>query len=162
MSLPRPVRVVADTNCLVSAALAIIRGDERERSSGAALFFAMRDGIAVNLTTTTLMYELAETLQLARLALPIDFTVDFVAIVAAMSEFVPIRGLDMGCRDDDDDRLVEAAINGRAHALVSRDNDILEDDFIRRELEKRGCQVLSSDACAEWLRRVEPSQEGPS
>jgi putative PIN family toxin of toxin-antitoxin system len=159
LNLPRPLRIVADTNCLVSAALAVIRGDERERSPSAAIFFAMRDGLVVNLTTTTLIYELAETIQVPRLALPVDFTFDFVDVVAAMSEFVPIRGLDMGCRDEDDDRLVETAVNGHAHALVSRDKDILEDDLIRRELEKRGCRVMSTDALAEWLRSSQPSPE---
>jgi hypothetical protein len=49
-----------------------------------------------SLMTTTTLYEIAEKLQSPRLGLPIDFAIDFVEVVSALSEFVPTRGLDMG------------------------------------------------------------------
>ena len=151
---------MADTNCLVSAALAIIRGDGADHSPTVAILFAMRDGLVVNLTTTALIYELAETLQLPRLEVPIDFTVSFVDVVTALSEFVPIRGL--GCRDDDDDRLVETAVNGRAHVLVSRDKDLLNDVWICRVIEKRACQSCQATISPTGYARSNHRSSNPS
>ncbi len=105
--------------------------------------------------TTPVLYEIAEKLQTPRLKLPIDFAIDFVDVIAALSEFVPIRGLDMGCRDEDDDRLVETAINGRATVFVTRDKDILDDTHIVAELERRGCTVMDVDSFAATLSRSE-------
>jgi putative PIN family toxin of toxin-antitoxin system len=101
--------------------------------------------------TTPVLYEIAEKLQTPRLGLPIDFTIDFVDIVATISEFVVTRGLDMGCRDDDDDWLVETAVNGRAYALVTRDKDLLDDARIVRDLKKRGCALMTVDDFAKFL-----------
>lgn len=103
----------------ISAALGIIRGETPARSPSVRILHALRDGRIVGLVTTSVLYEIAETLQAPRLGLPIEFAIDFVDVVATLSEFVPIRGLDMGCRDEDDDRLVETAINGRAFSLVT-------------------------------------------
>jgi putative PIN family toxin of toxin-antitoxin system len=112
---------VLDANVFVSAALGVIRGLTEAESPSIRIFCAMRDGRVMSLMTTLVLYEVSEKLQTPRLRLPIDFSIDFVDVVATLSEFVPIRGLDMGCRDEDDDRLVETAINGRASVLVTRD-----------------------------------------
>ncbi len=152
------MRVVLDANVFVSAALGIIRGETGESSPSVRIFCAMRDESIVSLMTTSVLYEIAEKLQTPRLGLPIDFTIDFVDIVATFSEFVPTRGLDMGCRDEDDDRLVETAINGRAYALVTRDKDLLDDALIVRELKKRGCAVMPIGAFASFLNANEESR----
>ena len=151
MKVVRVPRAALDANVYVSAALGIWRGDMG--SPSVQILLALRAGQFENLTTTTLWYEIAEKLQSPRLGLPIDFTLDFVDALAAMSEFVPIRGLDMGCRDDDDDRLVETAINGRADALVTRDKDILDDQHITAELAKRGCSVMGVEGLRTLLNR---------
>ena len=43
----------------------------------------------------------------------------------APSRLVHIRGEVMGCRDPEDDMLLETAVNGNADLLISRDNDLL-------------------------------------
>lgn len=110
--------------------------------------------------TTSVLYEIAETLQAARLKLPIDLTLDFTDLIATVSEFVPIRGLDRGCRDEDDDRLVETAVNGRAAFLVTRDRDILADPHVVAELAKRHCNVVTVDEFAMMLPYSEPEPLG--
>jgi putative PIN family toxin of toxin-antitoxin system len=135
------MKIVLDTNGFVAVALAIVRGDLQ--SPAVQIFTGMGDGRVVSLMTDASLYEIAETLQDPRFQLPIDFRLDFIEAIATVSEFVPIRGLDMGCRDDDDDRLVETAINGRAEALVTRDKDLLDDEAIAYDLKKRGCALHS-------------------
>jgi hypothetical protein len=71
----------------------------------------MRNESTVSLMTPSVLYEIAEKLQTPRLGLPIDLRIDFVDLVGTLSEFVPTRRLDIGCRDEDNDRLVETGAN---------------------------------------------------
>jgi hypothetical protein len=41
------------------------------------------------------------------------------------AEWVEIRGAPQGCRDPDDDKVLETAIEGRADCLVTGDGDLL-------------------------------------
>lgn len=43
----------------------------------------------------------------------------------AVSEWVSITGAKMGCRDPDDDKLLETAMMGQADCLVTGDRDLL-------------------------------------
>lgn len=43
----------------------------------------------------------------------------------AVSEWVSITGARMGCRDPDDDKLLETAMMGEADCLVTGDQDLL-------------------------------------
>lgn len=42
-----------------------------------------------------------------------------------LSERVPITGAAMGCRNPDDDRILETAVLGAADVIVTGDQDIL-------------------------------------
>ena len=49
-----------------------------------------------------------------------------MAQLEAVSEWVPIAGAKLGCRDSDDDKLLETALMGVADCLVTGDRDLLE------------------------------------
>ena len=49
----------------------------------------------------------------------------FLAQLEAVSEWVAIAGARMGCRDPEDDKLLETALLGRSDCLVSGDRDLL-------------------------------------
>ena len=50
----------------------------------------------------------------------------YLAQLEAVSEWVPIAGAKLGCRDPDDDKLLETALMGAADCLVTGDSDLLE------------------------------------
>ena len=49
----------------------------------------------------------------------------FVALLAAVAEWVPITGAKLGCRDPTDDKTLETALMGRAVHLVTGDGGLL-------------------------------------
>ena len=50
----------------------------------------------------------------------------YLAQLEAVSEWVSIAGAKLGCRDRDDDKLLETALMGEADCLVTGDRDLLE------------------------------------
>ena len=107
-------RVVLDTNVLISAAL---RRDGRPR----AVVDTVREERGVLLFSD----ETFEELQTRLLVPKLDRHVDregravYLAQLEAVSEWVPIAGAKLGCRDPDDDKLLETALMGAAHCLVT-------------------------------------------
>ena len=114
-------RVVLDTNVLISAALwpdgaprsAV---DAAARRGGGFLF---SEETFEELRTRLLKAKLDPYASWSRRAA-------FPGRLRAVSEWVWIAGTRMGCRDPDDDKVLETAIMGEADALVSGDQDLLE------------------------------------
>ncbi|MDE0207419.1 MAG: putative toxin-antitoxin system toxin component, PIN family [Candidatus Tectomicrobia bacterium] len=113
-------RVVIDTNVLISAALNP-RGTPRAvveyvASSNAALLFSR---------------ETFDELRARLLSPKFDRYVGrrerdlYLARVAAVSDWVWIAGAALGCRDPDDDKLLETALLGAADFMVTGDRDLL-------------------------------------
>ena len=50
----------------------------------------------------------------------------YLAQLEAVSEWVSITGAKLGCRDPDDDKLLETALLGEAGCLVTGDRHLLE------------------------------------
>ena len=50
----------------------------------------------------------------------------YLAQLETVSEWVPIAGAKLGCRDPDDDKLLETAMMGAADCLVTGDRDLLD------------------------------------
>jgi len=48
-----------------------------------------------------------------------------LAQLDAVSEYVPIVNRPMGCRDPEDDKFLETAVNGNADCLITGDKDLL-------------------------------------
>ena len=138
------VRVVVDTNVFISAALAIKY--RRFNSASFRLFdmlFTAKG--AESVVSDATLYELADKLQERRFGLSAPFIIDFIKLIADASTVVPIRGLSYPCRDPKDSKFIETAVNGRVDFLVTHDRD-LADPAASRELEKRGCSVITAGA----------------
>ena len=114
-------RVVLDTNILISAAL---RPDGPPR----AVMDAIRSENGVLLFSSETFGEL----QTRILRPKFDHYVGrrgrlvYLAQLEAVSEWVSISGARLGCRDPDDDKLLETAMVGRADCLITGDRDLLE------------------------------------
>ncbi len=116
----RAERVVLDTNVLISAAFwpqgpprAAV--DAVARGSGVLLF---SDETFDELRTRLLRTKFDPyASRMTRGA--------FLARLRAVSEWIWIAGSRMGCRDPDDDKLLETAEMGKADVLVSGDQDLL-------------------------------------
>ena len=117
----RAERVVLDANVLISAAL---RPDGPPR----AVVDALRKERGVLLFSDETFDEVR-----TRLLLPkFDHYVSqkgrsvYLAQLKAVSEWVPITRAKLGCRDVDDDKLLETALMGAASCLITGDRDLLE------------------------------------
>ena len=114
-------RVVLDTNVLISAAL-LPDGPPR------AVVDAVRSENGVLLFSDETFGELR-----SRFLRPkFDPYVDregravFLAQLEAVSEWPAIAGAKLGCRDSDDDKVLETALMGEADCLVTGDRDLLD------------------------------------
>ena len=114
-------RVVLDTNVLISAAL---RPDGPPR----AVVDAVREERGVLLFSNATFDELRTRLLLPKFDRYVgrEGRAVYLAQLAAVSEWVPIAGAKLGCRDPDDDKLLETALMGAADCLVTGDGDLLE------------------------------------
>jgi|SRR6516164_4709926 len=112
------MRVVVDTNVLVSAAL------KEQSLPSMAVHLAAESGILLKSTITE--QELFVTLDRPRLAplIPPRFR-DWLSELLAAAELVTIAERITGCRDPNDDKFLELAVNGHADLIVSGDADLL-------------------------------------
>lgn len=113
-------RVVFDTNVLISAAL-LPRGTPRAaldavRTASGVLLFS--DETFQELRTRILRRKFDEYVSR-------DGRLLFLAQIEAISEWVSIVGVKLGCRDPSDDKLLETALMGQASRLVTGDRDLL-------------------------------------
>ncbi len=112
--------VVLDTNILISAALQA-KGPSRAvlnwvRQADAALIFSLE-------TLEELRSRLLRPKFDKYLTAEIRHT--YLAQIEAVAEIVGISGAKMGCRDGDDDKVLETALMGNADVIVTRDADLL-------------------------------------
>jgi uncharacterized protein len=111
-------RVVLDTNVIVSGL--------GWRGAPAAILDAVSDDRLVLVTSAPLLAELRRVLEYPRLAKVIQGGAQLADLVAASGVVVsPSRVLTV-VRDDDDNRVLEAAIEGAADYIVSGDTDLLD------------------------------------
>jgi putative PIN family toxin of toxin-antitoxin system len=116
----RAERVVLDTNVLISAVLQP-KGPPRAavdtiRIAGGVLHFSERtfDKLRTRLARPKFDRYVSR-----------EGRVLFLAQLDAVSERIPITGAKMGCRDPDDDKLLETAMMGEADCLITGDRDLL-------------------------------------
>ena len=114
-------RVVLDTNVLISAAL-------RPKGPPRTVVDAVRAYNGVLLFSDETFDELRSRLYRPKF----DSYVDregralYLAQLEAVSEWVSISGAKLGCRDPDDDKLLETALMGEVDCLITGDRDLLE------------------------------------
>ena len=89
------------------------------------------------------MDELARTLDQPRFA-KYDLAPDDVRdLIRSIAIALPTVDLDVEIRDPSDAPFVEAALAGRAEAIVTGDADLLDNTELRRWLEDRGVRILT-------------------
>ncbi len=113
-------RIVVDTNVLISAAL-IPHGTPRTvldvvRLHGGVLLFS--DETFAELQTRFSRKKFDRYVDRNRRAV-------WLVQLEAISEWVSISGAKLGCRDPDDDKLLETALIGDADCLITGDQDLL-------------------------------------
>jgi uncharacterized protein len=114
------MRVVVDTNVLISAAL---KADSAPRY---AVRWVQRQGILLKSLATE--DELRRTLAKPRLA-PLFHDLEFAAQLTALvagAELVSIVSEIHACRDPDDDKFLALAVDGQADVIVSGDGALLK------------------------------------
>ena len=116
----RADRVVVDTNVLISAAL-------RPHGAPRAVVEAIRTASGSLLFSDETIEELRTRIhrpKFDRYVSREDRAV-YVAQLDAVAEWVSIVGAKLGCRDPDDDKLLETALMGNASCIVTGDEDLL-------------------------------------
>ena len=121
-----PLRCVFDTNTVVSAAL--FEGSVPEQ----AIFVALR--IATVLMSRELVNELNDVLSRPRFDRYAnrERREEFLQDLVRQGELVAITERIQACRDPDDDKILELAVNGRADYIVTGDDDLLVMNPFRR------------------------------
>ena len=112
------MRIVVDTNVLVSAAL------KRDSVPALALLEASRVGVLLkSVATETQFFDVMARPAIARLIRP--DTRQWLSETIARAEFVGIAERISICRDPTDDKFLEVAVNGGADAIVTGDKGLL-------------------------------------
>jgi uncharacterized protein len=113
------VGVVFDTNVLVSAALLAT-----SKPSLAVRWAAANDLILASAATLSELVSTMERSKFDRYASRASRR-EFVAFVHANVQFVSIRRSIQACRDPNDDKFLDVAVNGGADILITGDADLL-------------------------------------
>ena len=111
--------VVFDTNILVSAALLAT-----SKPSLAVRWAAANDLILASVATLSELVSTMERSKFDRYASRASRR-EFVAFVHANVQFVSIRRSVQACRDPNDDKFLDVAVNGGADVLITGDADLL-------------------------------------
>ena len=113
------MRCVVETNVFVSA---IVFSPSVPRQ---AVSNALRAGLL--LFSESMMDELKEVLFRSKFDRYVsrEARILFLAQLGSVAEFVPIIQLVRECRDSNDDKFLEVALNGRADVIITGDADLL-------------------------------------
>jgi len=113
-------RIVVDTNCLISSLLLA------ESVPGRAVFQAVDSGLL--LVSEATLFELAAVLAREKFDryVTVEDRQQFLRVLSRVSEMIHISNPVRECRDPNDDKILEVALNGRAHLIVSGDTDLLK------------------------------------
>ena len=116
--IDRP-RIVADSNTLISRLLL------PQSTPGRAVRRAI-DTSQLLISEATLG-ELADVLSRPKFDryISIQDRQDFIRLVGRVAEFVPIMYTIRACRDPQDDKILELAVNGRTEIIITGDRDLL-------------------------------------
>lgn len=114
-------RVVLDTNVLISALL-------QPAGSPRAAVNKVKSANGVLLFSDETFDELTTRLFRPKFDVYVSrrHRTVFLAQLETVSEWVAITGAKLGCRDGDDDKVLETALTGNADCLVTGDRDLLD------------------------------------
>lgn len=118
------MRVVVDTNVLVSAAL-----KDKSLPALAVHLVAQQAGLLKSIATELQLFAVIDRPYFVPLIAPA--TRDWLKELLAAAELVTITERIAACRDPTDDKFLELAVNGYADFIVSGDADLLALDPFR-------------------------------
>ena len=118
------MRVVVDTNVLVSAALKDV-----SIPALAVRLIAQRDSLLKSVATERQFFDVLDRPYFASLVVPAAR--GWPRDLLAAAELVTITERIVACRDPTDDKFLELAVNGRADVVVTGDADLLALDPFR-------------------------------
>lgn len=131
---------VIDTNVWVSAFL-------NPDGYPARLIEAGKEGAFRIVSALPLLDELRDVLHRPRIRKIRHITNEdiarFVEAVAAVVQLVPVSGALNLCRDPDDDIVLETALQGEAHYVVTRDEDMTRDLDLMEHLQHFDVKILT-------------------
>jgi putative PIN family toxin of toxin-antitoxin system len=131
------LRAVLDTTVWCSAFLTL-----HEESAARLIWNAWRNGLFVAVVSGPIVDEVGRIL-IEELDIPEYEVEEFVLLLCAVADVVPIQHQVMGCRDPNDDMFVETALVGKANFIVTHDDDLLYlPVHVRESLAAHGVQVL--------------------
>ena len=118
--MTKELRIVVDTNVLISAALA-------ERSTSRRAIFAAIDN-ATLLLSDEVLDEMGEVLRRKKFDkyLPHNDRVLFLRSVMKGAEFIKVTSRITDCPDPNDNKFLELAVDGYATHLITGDGDLLD------------------------------------
>ena len=132
--------IVVDTNVWVSAFL-------NPHGHPAAIRAAFVEGEFDVAISAPLLEEIIDVLNRPRLrdkySLVDEEIAEFVELLARRGVKVRPAGEIRGCRDPDDDLVLETAVLSGARYLVTRDDDLKGDESLVRAMEAHSVQVLT-------------------
>ena len=113
-------RAVIDTNVLISAALQASGRPRRVVES-------IRSGNGTLLFSDETFDELRSRIHRPKFDRYVDQEVRnaYLAQLLSVSDWVSITGTRLGCRDPDDDKVLETALMGEAECIVTGDRDLI-------------------------------------
>jgi putative PIN family toxin of toxin-antitoxin system len=119
------LKVVIDTNVIVSAVLAI-DGEYWNPARFVVQTALLDEARFESITSVPMVRELGDVLSRPRFGLDTGQIVDTLALFSGASTFVDIFNVPMGVRDSKDDKVVETAMNANADCIVTRDRDLFD------------------------------------
>jgi putative PIN family toxin of toxin-antitoxin system len=112
-------RIVFDTNALISRLLVprSVPGDAVRKALNAGRLLVSEATLA----------ELADVLARPKFApyVSVKDRQQFIRLLGRVAEMVPVTYAIRACRDPEDDKFLELALNGSAHFIITGDKDLL-------------------------------------
>ena len=142
------LRLVIDTNLWIRALLG--------GQVSLAILTALREGKFIAIISDALIEELQTVAQRPRLRQRIEPTDlrDLVEFLEWSGEHVELKTIPPHCRDAKDHPVLATAIDGKAHAIVTGDDDLRADDELRQAMAEYGVQLWGIQS---FLQHVENS-----
>ena len=147
-------RATFDTNIFVRT---VIRKDNLPNH----LLSLWREGRFALVLSQSIIDEVESVLSRRSLRLKYQYTLTEVSNLLELLRLANIVEVNTSfelCRDPKDDMLIDCAVSGRVQFLVSYDNDLVDDDKLKRALFGFGVEVVEPPDFLEKIREAEINQ----
>ncbi len=146
----RVYRVTFDTNLFIRSLI-------RKGNLANRLLSLWQTGRFVLVLSQVIIDEVQKVLSRPKMRLKHNYTLDEVANLIELlyqASIVEITSTFELCRDATDNKFVECAILGRAHFLVSYDNDLIDDAELKQALFEFGVEIVDPPIFLEKIQEM--------